>query len=91
MKLYTSKSVDDFIESYVESGGEVAVIDEGCLAHGLTILYDAADRLYNYIITEVSLSCWGSADKVRRYAKLPKKYQKMIEEWENRTWEDEEV
>lgn len=40
MKLYSPKSVDDFIGNYVEQGGEVAVIDEGCLAHGLTILYD---------------------------------------------------
>lgn len=89
MKLYSSKSVDDFIGNYVEQGGEVAVIDEGCLTHGLTILYDAAHRLYNYIITEVPLNCWSSADKVRRYKKLPKKYQKMVNEWERRM-EDEE-
>lgn len=90
MKLYSSKSVDDLIGNYVEQGGEVAVIDEGCLAHGLTILYDAAHRLYNYIITEVPLNCWSSADKVRRYKKLPKKYQKMVNEWERRMEEDEE-
>ena len=90
MKLYSPKSVDNFIGNYVEQGGEVAVIDEGCLAHGLTILYDAAYRLYNYIITEVPLNCWSSADKVRRYKKLPNKYQEMVDEWENRTWEDEE-
>lgn len=45
--------------------------------------------LYNYIITEVPLNCWSSADKVRRYKKLPKKYQKMVNEWERRM-EDEE-
>ena len=89
MKLYSPKSVDDFIGNYVEQGGEVAVIDEGCLAHGLTILYDAANRLYNYIITEVPLNCWSSADKVRRYKKLPKKYQEMVNEWERRMEEEE--
>lgn len=77
MKLYSSKSVDDLIGNYVEQGSEVAVIDEGCLAHGLTILYDAAHRLYNYIITEVPLNCWSSADKVRRY----KSCQRSIRRW----------
>lgn len=89
MKLYSPTSVNDFIKNYVAKGGEVAVVQEGCLAHGLTILYDAANRLYNYIITEVPLNCWSSADKVRRYKKLPKKYQKMVNEWERRM-EDEE-
>mgnify|MGYP000602324423 CR=1 FL=1 len=51
MKLYSPKSVDDLIGNYVEQGGEVAVIDEGCLPHGLTILYDLHKFFRTYIIS----------------------------------------
>lgn len=87
-KLYTTHAVDDLIERYFAKGGEMYQIEEGGLGYGLLIL--TGYNLRSAVIKEVYLNCWSSAHKVRFYNELPKKYEKMIEEWEAKQLELED-
>lgn len=82
-KLYTCGAVEELIQRYVDKGGEVTVIEEGCLGYGLYILH--GDGLKTAVIKEVYLNPWSSGQSIRMYNKCPKKYAKMIEEKENET------
>lgn len=79
MKTYTTKTVQNLINNYVNKlGGQVTTIEEGSLGFGLTILHNA-NKYKNIVITEVYESGWSSTHKIRQYNKLPKKYQKMLD------------
>lgn len=80
-QLYTCTAVQNLINNYLEKGGEVITLEEGCLGYGLTILQ--GEGLKTTVITEVYLNEWSSAHKIRMYNECPKKYKKMIDEyWE---------
>lgn len=86
--LYSLDVVDALINRYIEKGGEMITLEEGCLGYGLTVLI--GDGLKTSIITEVYLNEWSSAHKIRMYNKCPKKYQKMIDEYYEREDDDYE-
>ena len=77
MKLYTYNAVKDLMDRYLDKGGDVYEIEEGSLAQGLTICM--AEGYKTAIINEVYLNEWSSGQKVRFYNRLPKKYEKMID------------
>lgn len=80
-KLYTYTAVQNLINKYLEKGGEVITLEEGCLGYGLTILQ--GEELKTTVITEVYLNEWSSAHKIRMYNECPKKYKRMIDDyWE---------
>lgn len=76
MVLYSLSDCEKLINKYVERGGEVYTIEEGCLGLGLIVL--TGNNLKTTIIKEVYLNEWSSAHKVRMYNKCPKKYQEII-------------
>lgn len=78
MNLYTCTSIDNFISKYIEKGGEAYCIDEGVLTSGDWILFDIRGKLKACIIKEVYVNDWSSAQSLRKYKKLPKKYAEMI-------------
>ncbi|MGZ2609441.1 hypothetical protein [uncultured Bacteroides sp.] len=78
MVLYAYTSIDEFIIRYIKKGGQAYCIDEGVLASGDWILFDAKGKLKSYIIKEVYISDYSSGQSLRRYRKLPEKYAKMI-------------
>ena len=75
-KLYSLSECEKLINKYVERGGEVYTIEEGCLGLGIMVL--TGHNLKTTIIKEVYLNEWSSAHKVRMYNKCPKKYQEII-------------
>lgn len=77
--LYTTSSVSQFIERYVETGGWMHQMEEGILGHGKVILF-SHPVWKSVVITEVAVDAWNSAHKIRHYHTLPNKYQKLIEE-----------
>jgi len=76
MKIYTSSAVDNLIQNYIESRGEVTVLEEGALGHGKLILHGAG--LKTTIVSEVYINEWSSGHKVRTYNNTPKKYLNLI-------------
>jgi len=78
MKLYYGEIIDAVITKYLNAGGEVFQVSEGVLTSGDWILYDTSGKLKNFIIKEVYLNDWSSAQTIRSYKKLPKKYERMI-------------
>ena len=76
--LYTCTVVEKLIEQYVDHGGEIITLEEGCLGYGLTLLM--APGYKTVVIKEVALNCWSSAHKIRFYNRCPKKYLAMAEE-----------
>lgn len=81
-KLYTCDAVRKLIDQYIENGGDVVEIQEGCLGYGLTICY--GDGLKTSVIQEVALNCWSSAHTIRMYNSMPKKYAEMIRKFEEK-------
>lgn len=78
MTNYSLKSCENLISKYVnEYKGEVATIEEGCLGLG-TVLLHSADGKKTVLITEYFINSWVSGHTVRKYNKMPKKYQQYI-------------
>ena len=74
MKNHSLKSCESLIDRYVnEYGGQVTILEEGCLGLGKLILHDAPE-MKSYVITEYFINSWASGHKIRGYNKLPKKY-----------------
>ena len=78
--LYSYKAVDDLIARYINKGGEALQTWEGVLCSGDWFLYDFSGKLKFYVIKEVYLNEWSSAQTIRAYNKIPKKYQKILDE-----------
>ena len=80
MTLYSYREAEKLMEHYIEKNGNVHILDEGCLVYGLVIC--EGEGLKTTVIQEVYLNEWSSAQKIRMYSKMPKKYAKMIESLE---------
>lgn len=76
--LHSCKAVEDLIQKYVDLGGTVEEVIPGTLGYGLTLLYGYG--LKSIVIREVYLNEWSSAHTVRMYKKMPKEYERMLEE-----------
>ena len=78
--LYTVSSVEKLIADYLAAGGQMLQLREGTLGVGDVLLHDAGGRLYTYVIREVSINEWSSGQTVRRYRKIPVKYQRIVDD-----------
>lgn len=79
MNLYTYKDAEKLMNHYIEKGGDVYVLDEGSLVYGLVVC--TGEGLKTAVIKEVYQNCWSSLQSIRLYNKLPKKYERMIDDW----------
>lgn len=91
-KYCTLECCENLIQKYYNAGGEMATIDDGCLGLGLRILYNCGnENLREFVIEEYYINAWSSGHKVKIYTQgLPKKYLKMIEDYENGLYDDYE-
>jgi len=76
MQNYSSTQVGNLIDKYIDKGGEVITIEEGCLGYGITVCL--GENLKTAIIQEFYLNEWNSSHKVRFYNKIPKIWQNKI-------------
>lgn len=88
MALYTCKEVQMLIDLYFDKDGSMAIIDIGSLGYGFRILY--GEGLKTTVIKEKYLNEWSSAHTIRMYNKCPKKYEDLIERYENGEFDEEE-
>lgn len=77
MTLYSNEAVQKVLSQYSELNGEIETIQEGSLGYGLLVCYGSG--LKTCIIREIYLNEWSSSHTIRFYNKMPKKYQKMID------------
>jgi len=76
MTLYSNTAGENLIQKYIDKGGIVETLQEGCLlGHGLAIC--SGENLKFCILKEKYINEWSSGYLVRFYNKLPKKYQLM--------------
>lgn len=75
MTIYTIKACEDLMNRYLELGGEITMIEEGCLGLGVVVC-SAVGKKYA-VIKEVFLNEWSSGHVIRLYKKLPKKYEQI--------------
>jgi hypothetical protein len=83
MKTYeiSLANAENLMNRYFEKGGDVTTVREGVLGLGTVILH--SDKLHQFVIEEYYLNEWSSGHRVKKYYKeLPKKYQKMLEDYE---------
>lgn len=78
--LYTSGAIQELAQYYIDNGGEVYEVVGGTLGWGTTIM--TRDGWMSIIAQEIYVNEWTSAHKVRRYRKLPKKYQTMLDDYQ---------
>lgn len=79
MTVYSYECAREIMQKYLDKGGDFIVFDEGCLAQGLTVCF--GEGLKTTVINEVYLNEWSSGQSIRMYNKMPKKYEKMIDDW----------
>lgn len=79
--LYTSGAIQELAQYYIDNGGEVFELIEGTLGWGTTVM--VREGWKSAVVQEVYVNEWSSAHKVRMYNKLPKKYQTMLDEYQN--------
>lgn len=73
MKLYGYKEIENLINRYIKKGGEMYEIKEGTLGYGELLLY--GEGLKTIVVKEVYINSWSSGHSIRRYNKIPKKYE----------------
>lgn len=78
---YTLTACENLIQKFIDNGGEIVTLEEGCLGYGLTVCY--GEGLKTAIIREVYLNEWSSGHTIRMYNKMPKKYAQMLEDYWN--------
>lgn len=79
-KRYSWRDVDNLIKRYTDEGGQAIQLSEGVLQSGNWVLYDPECRLCAFVIKEVYVNGWTSTQTIRRYNKLPKKYEMLVEQ-----------
>ena len=82
MKLYSNTAVENLAEQYRARGGTITKLRESVLLeYGLAVFQASGAK--STVVRDKYLNEWSSAYIVRMYNKLPKKYEKMLEEHEN--------
>ena len=80
MNTYSLEYCEELIDRYINDyKGFIYQISEGCLGLGEVILYGAPGKK-SIILKEEYVSAWASTHKIRKYNKLPKKYELLINE-----------
>ncbi len=65
-------------DRFIDGGGKVTIIEKGCmLTYGLAICQKEGFK--SAVIKEEYLDPWSSAYSIKLYKKLPKKYQKLLD------------
>lgn len=78
MNYYKLESCENLIDRYVNQyGGSVSILEEGVLGLGKVLLHDAPGKKA-IVIEERYLNPWSSGHTIRKYNKLPKKYESLI-------------
>lgn len=78
MKNYSLSACESLIDRYVNDfKGNCLIINEGCLGLGTVLLYGANGKKA-ILINEIYLNEWSSGHTIRKYNKLPKKYETLI-------------
>ena len=87
--LYSWRDMNDFINARIERGYEAVQLNEGTLGIGDWVLIAPDENKWNYIIREVYLNMYSSAQTLRRCRKLSKAIQKEIQAAYDRLDEEE--
>lgn len=87
-QLYGCSYVENLMQQYVDKGGEICTIVEGCLGYGLTICH--GEGLKTAVIKEIYLNEWSSAHSIRMYNKCPKKYAEILDKYYDGVYDEEE-
>lgn len=78
MTMYSLDACEQLIDRYANKyGGEVLTLREGVLGLGTVLL--TAEGKKTVIIQERYLNAWSSGHTIRRYNKIPKKYENQRE------------
>ena len=86
--IYTIGSVEKMVNDLLGKGWELVQLREGTLGLGDLVLIAPDDKHYNFVIREVALNEWCSAQTMRRCAKISARLQAEIDAARDR--EDEE-
>ena len=79
MNMYGPTDTSKFIDVMCAKGWEPIQLNEGGVGIGDWVLIAPDDDHYNFVIREVYLNEWSSAQTVRRCSKLSKKLLKEID------------
>lgn len=79
--MYSLDACNKVIQQYYDNNGEVIEVIDGSLGLGTTVCF--GEGLKACIIQEVYLNEWSSGHKIRFYNVIPKKYDKMLNDWYN--------
>lgn len=79
-RLYSCMTVENLLQSAVDNDYEIIEINEGSLGYGHMLLLSHRDGWCNVEITEKYLNEWSSAHTIRKFTKISKRIQKLIDD-----------
>lgn len=88
MRLYDNATVQILLDTYARRNAEIITIREGVLGYGSMIIF--GEGLKTAVVTEVYLNEWSSGHKIILYNKTPKKYLKIIEDYQEKLANEED-
>lgn len=77
--LYTIGSVEKTVNELVERGWTPVQLREGTLGLGDLVLLAPGEGYYNFVVREVAVNSWCSAQTMRRCARISAKLQAEID------------
>ncbi len=78
-RLYSCIAVENLMQRAVDLDYEIIEIDEGSLGYGHMILLSHQEGYANVEICERYLNEWSSAHTIRKFSKISKRIQKLID------------
>lgn len=76
MTIYSYKVADEIREKFLERADAFVYEISGSLVDNYIM---GADGCYTFVVRECYLNEWSSGVTIRKYRKIPAKYQKIIE------------
>ena len=77
---YNLSTVEALMQKCMDLDYEFIEIEEGTLGYGHMILLSYDDRYMNVEVTEVYLNEWSSGHNIRKFNKISKRIQKLIDD-----------
>lgn len=78
-RSYSLSTLEKLIDDASKSGYEIIQVEEGVLGLGHMLLIAPTPGYYNFEIREEYRNQWSSSNTLRRFTKISKRIQKLME------------
>lgn len=78
-QLFSVSAIDKLIADLLPMGYKYTEVSPGVLGYGHVLLLSPSERFYSFEIIETALNGWSSVHKVRRFTRISRRIQSMLD------------